>query len=91
MKIRTAKPYPYLYRDLTGKVLSAGACGRRGARRSPSRARSEVRSSPQIMAISGHKSLSEIERYTKAADQKHMAERAIARTDSVGKGPKKSL
>jgi hypothetical protein len=32
------------------------------------------------MAITGHKSLSEVARYTQAADQKLMAERAIART-----------
>jgi integrase len=37
---------------------------------------------PEIMAISGHKSLSEVERYTKTADQKLMAERAITRTES---------
>lgn len=35
------------------------------------------------MAISGHKSLSEVERYTRAADQRHMAERAMARTDRL--------
>lgn len=34
----------------------------------------------EIAAISGHKSLAEIERYTKAADQRIMADRAIART-----------
>lgn len=34
----------------------------------------------EIASISGHKSLAEIERYTKAADQKLLAERAIART-----------
>ena len=39
-------------------------------------------SAHEIMSISGHKSLAEVERYTKAADQKRMAERAIARTES---------
>jgi integrase len=34
----------------------------------------------EIMAISGHKSIAEVQRYTLAADQKIMAERAIART-----------
>jgi hypothetical protein len=33
------------------------------------------------MAISGHKSLAEVERYTKDADQTRMAERAIQRTE----------
>jgi integrase len=36
----------------------------------------------EIMAISGHKSLAEVERYVKAAEQKRMAERAIARTET---------
>jgi hypothetical protein len=36
----------------------------------------------EIMAITGHKTLKEVERYTKAADQERMAERAIARTPS---------
>ena len=38
-------------------------------------------SAVEIMAVSGHKSLAEVERYVKAAEQKHMAERAIARTE----------
>ena len=37
----------------------------------------------EIMSISGHKSLKEVERYTKAASQEMMAERAIARTKSA--------
>ena len=40
----------------------------------------------EIMAISGHKSLSEVARYTQAADQKRMAERAIARTVTTHTG-----
>jgi hypothetical protein len=36
----------------------------------------------EIMAITGHKTLKEVERYTKDADQERMAERAIARTPS---------
>jgi len=34
------------------------------------------------MSISGHKSLAEVERYTKAAEQTLMADRAISRTES---------
>jgi hypothetical protein len=33
----------------------------------------------EIMAISGHKSLKEVERYTKAADQERLARSAVAR------------
>jgi integrase len=36
---------------------------------------------PEIMAISGHKSLAEVERYIKSAEQTIMADRAIARTE----------
>jgi integrase len=37
---------------------------------------------PEIMAISGHKSLTEVQRYIKGAEQARMADRAIARTKS---------
>jgi integrase len=37
---------------------------------------------PEIMAISGHKSMAEVQRSNKGADQKVMAKRAIARTTS---------
>ena len=37
-------------------------------------------SAHEIMAISGHKSLAEVERYTRAVAQERMAERAMART-----------
>ena len=36
----------------------------------------------EIRAISGHKSLAEVERYVRAADQERMAERAIERTEN---------
>jgi hypothetical protein len=46
----------------------------------------------QIMAVSGHDSLKEVERYTKAADQQRLAQEAMARTMKVvsitGKGRK---
>jgi integrase len=41
---------------------------------------------PEIMAVSGHKSLAEVERYIRDAEQKRMAERAIARTKSYPRG-----
>ena len=37
---------------------------------------------PEIMAISGHKSLAEVERYIRSAEQAKMADRAIARTET---------
>jgi integrase len=38
-------------------------------------------STQEIMSISGHVSLAEVERYTKSVDQKHMAARAMARME----------
>jgi hypothetical protein len=38
------------------------------------------------MAISGHKSLSEVERYTKAADQERLARAAAARLATASQG-----
>jgi hypothetical protein len=38
----------------------------------------------EIAAISGHKTLKEIERYTKAADQARLARAAVARTLAAG-------
>jgi hypothetical protein len=35
------------------------------------------------MAISGHKSLAEVERYTRAVEQERMAEKAISRTTTT--------
>ena len=40
----------------------------------------------QIAAISGHASLKEVERYTKAADQARLAQAAMARTAAAKKG-----
>jgi integrase len=40
----------------------------------------------EIMAISGHESLREVERYTKAADQQRLAQAAMARTMAAAKG-----
>jgi hypothetical protein len=38
----------------------------------------------EIAAISGHKTLKEIERYTRSADQARMARSAMARTVTAG-------
>ena len=56
-------------------------CPLHGLRKSCARRLAEAGCPPhEIMAITGHKSLSEVARYTQAADQRRMAERAIART-----------
>jgi integrase len=39
-------------------------------------------SAPEIMAISGHKNLSELQHYIEAANQGRLAKRAMARTET---------
>jgi integrase len=82
-------------RQLSGNVLSrkfrlwcdaAGlpkACSPHGLRKAACRRLAEAGcSANEIAAISGHASLREVERYTKAADQRRMARNAMARTVS---------
>jgi integrase len=65
------------------KEAGLTGCPLHGLRKACCRRLAEAGCSTQeIMSISGHKSLLEVERYTRAADQKLMAERAIARTES---------
>jgi hypothetical protein len=40
----------------------------------------------EIASISGHATLKEVERYTKAADQQRLAQAAMARTMAAVKG-----
>jgi hypothetical protein len=42
----------------------------------------------QIAAVSGHKTLKEIEHYTKAADQRRLAREAMGRTMTATQQPK---
>ncbi len=58
-------------------------CSVHGLRKAACRRLAEAGcSANEIAAISGHQTLSEVARYTQDADQKHMAERAIARTET---------
>ena len=51
-----------------------------GLRKAAARRLAEARCSPhQIMAVTGHKTLAEVERYTRAVDQERMARSGIAR------------
>jgi integrase len=43
----------------------------------------------ELMAKSGHKSLSEVDRYTKAADKKRLADSGAAKMEAMAKGPKR--
>ena len=61
------------------------ACVMHGLRKTAARMLAEAGcSAHQIASITGHKSLAEIERYTKAADQKRMAAAAIHRLERNG-------
>ncbi|WP_261763188.1 tyrosine-type recombinase/integrase [Asaia bogorensis] len=72
-------------------VPGACECGRgygdlsgHGLRKAAARRLAEAGCTPhQIAAITGHKTLSEIERYTRAADQKKLAEEAMKRMEIV--------
>jgi integrase len=58
-------------------------CAFHGLRKAACRRLAEAGcSANEIAAISGHASLREVERYTKAADQERMARNALARTNS---------
>ena len=61
------------------------ACVMHGLRKTAARMLAEVGcSAHQIASVTGHKSLTEIERYTKAADQKRLASAAIHRLERNG-------
>ena len=81
---------PYASAKSLGNAMNAWAkqagltgCELHGLRKSCARRLAEAGCTAlEIMAITGHKTLKEVERYTKAADQERMAERAISRTQS---------
>jgi integrase/recombinase XerD len=55
-------------------------CSAHGVRKATSTALADAGATPhQIMAVTGHQSLEEIERYTKAASRKKNADAAMAR------------
>ncbi len=57
-----------------------GRCVSHGLRKASCRRLAEAGcSAPEIMAISGHETLEEVERYVKQANQKHLARAAIGR------------
>src|SRR5512132_3812539 len=69
--------------DRLGLIQIAGltGCTLHGLRKACCRRMAEAGcTGPEIMAVSGHKSLTEVERYIRDAEQRRMAERAIART-----------
>jgi integrase len=61
------------------------ACVMHGLRKTAARMLAEIGcSAHEIASVTGHRSLTEIERYTKAADQKRLAKAAIHRLERNG-------
>lgn len=80
----TAKGFGNWFSDAARKAGLTN-CSAHGLRKSAARRLAEAGATAhQIMAITGHRSLKEVERYTRAADQKTNAQAAMAKVD----GPK---
>jgi integrase/recombinase XerD len=84
--LTTAYGKPFKVQGISGAVkdwcTQAGIphCSSHGPRKASATRLAEAGCSPhQIMAITGHKSLKEVEAYTKAAGQKGLAKSAMAR------------
>jgi len=81
---------PYAPNDLSDEFRSwcdaAGLpteCSLHGLRKAAARRLAEAGcSAHEIAAITGHRTLKEIERYTKSADQAHLARKAMARQEN---------
>jgi integrase len=76
------------FRKACRKAGLAPQCTFHGLRKAACRRLAEAGCTPhEIMAISGHTTLKEIVRYTKAADQVHMARQALARMQEQTRMP----
>jgi integrase len=78
------KPYPAPgFGNWFRELCDAAGCpdvSAHGLRKAPARRLAEIGcTAHQIAAITGHASLSEVQRYTKAADRKRMAREATAK------------
>jgi integrase len=88
---KTGKPYsPNDFSDQFRAWCDAAglpaACSAHGLRKAACRRLAEAGcSANEIAAISGHATLSELQRYTKAADQARMAKNAMARQSNIEK------
>lgn len=78
-----------LTRLMRSAIKSAGLssrCVSHGLRKAAARRLAEAGcSASQIAAITGHKTLKEVERYTKAADQKKLARAAMGKVPNAGR------
>lgn len=80
--------YGMWFKTLTRKAGLPYECASHGLRKAAARRLAEAGcSTHQIAAVTGHRSLKEIERYTKEVDQERMADEAIDKVANVGKKP----
>lgn len=81
----TVESFGNLMADAIRKAKLPERCVFHGLRKAAARRLAEAGCTPhQIAAITGHKSLEEIERYTRACAQAQMAEDAMAKLEGVG-------
>jgi integrase len=79
-KARAANGFTTWFRECCNAAGLANGTSAHGLRKAACRRLAEAGcTTHEIMAISGHKSLREVERYTKAADQERMARAAMKR------------
>jgi integrase len=79
-KARTANGFSTWFRGCCNAAGLANGTSAHGLRKAACRRLAEAGcSAKEIMAISGHASMQEVERYTKAADQERLARRAMLR------------
>jgi integrase len=91
MTLRGTPFADHSYSDWFGKACDAAglssACTFHGLRKAAARRLAEAGCTVhEIAAIGGWKSLHEVERYTKAADQMKLARTAMERTKAAAKG-----
>ena len=82
----TAAGFGNWFRECCNDAGLPAECSAHGLRKAACRRLAEAGcSANEIAAISGHTSLSEVQRYTKAADQARMAQNAMARQAKIEK------
>jgi integrase len=78
----TANGFGNWFRDRCDEA-GLDVCASHGLRKAACRRLAEAGCTPhEIMAISGHKTLKEVTRYTSAVDRRHLAQSAMAKIES---------
>lgn len=91
-KAHTVESFGNLMADAIGDAGLPAICVLHGLRKAAARRLAEVGcSASQIASITGHKSLSEVERYTRAAEQRRMAGAAMTMLSAQGFGESENI